>query len=288
LAVAFTSRSIAHRLDEPVELWLWPNVLNLDAPLVAVLWQFLLARSMTVRLNPFEPCALGLAVWLIYIADHLIDTARPASGAWEPPRKLFFRRHWRGGLALGIAVGLALLACNSRWLWASTVRGGLQLSAGVAGYFSLIHLTPAPWRIRWPREIAVAVLFTMGTFGAVWMGDGRKPAPLAVPAAIFVLLCWTNCSVIEAAEWEASRPYTAHAPNRTARWIAGHVALPAGAIVCLAAWQPSAFALAGAISAAALWLLARKRATIPIRFISPLADLALCSPLAMLAVGWLQ
>jgi hypothetical protein len=275
-------------LDEPVELWLWPNVLNLDAPLVAVLWQFLLAKSMLVRLNPYEPWALGLAVWLIYIADHLIDTARPASGEWEAPRKLFFRRHWRQGLGLGFAVGLALLVCGNRLLWTSTVRGGLQLAVGVAGYFSLIHLTPARWRIRWPREVAVALLFTLGTFGAVWLANGRNLAPLALPAAIFMVLCWTNCSLIETWEWEAGGSCELHAPNRAARWVARHVAVVGGAIACCAALQPSAFAMAGLMSAAALWLLALKRKAIPIRFMSPAADLALCSPVVMLAAGWMR
>jgi hypothetical protein len=275
-----------HRSHAPIEWWLWPNVLNLDAPLVAVLWQSLLAKSMLVRLNPFEPWALGLAVWLIYLADHLMDTARPASGAWEPPRKLFFRRHWRKGLALSIGVGLALTACGSHLLWGSTVRGGLQLAFAVAGYFSLTHLKPAAWRIRWPREAVVALLFTSGTFGAVWLGNGRSFAPLVVPAAIFMLLCWTNCSLIETWEWEAAGCCELRAPDRVARWAAEHVGLVAGLIACLGFLRPSAFAMAGVVSGAALWLLAMRRRGIAIRFVSPAADLALCAPLLALVVEW--
>jgi hypothetical protein len=267
-------------------LWLWPNVLNLDAPLVAVLWQLLLAQGMLVRLNPFEPWALGLAVWLIYLADHLMDTARPASGAWEPPRKLFFRSHWRKGLALAMGVALALAACGSQLLWASTVRGGLQLAFAIAGYFSLTHLKPAAWRIRWPREVAVALLFTAGTFGAVWLGNGRNFVPLAVPAVIFMLLCWTNCSLIETWEWEAGGYSDLRAPDGVARWAAGHVGVVAGLIACLAFFKPSPFAVAGALSGAALWLLAMKRQVIAIRYVSPAADLALCAPPLALVGEW--
>jgi hypothetical protein len=281
LAVVFTSRSIPRQ----AELWLWPNVLNLDAPLVAVLWQLLLARSALVRLNPFEPWALGLAVWLIYIADHLMDTARPASGEWEPPRKVFFRTHWRKGLALGVAVGLALVVCGGKLLWASTVRGGLQLACAVVGYFSLTHLTPGGCRIRWPREAVVALLFTAGTFGAVWLGNGRNFAPLAVPAAIFLLLCWTNCSMIETWEWEAGGWLEVHAPGRAARWAAGHVGVVAGVITCFTFIKPSLFALAGIMSAGALWVLGMNRGKIPIRLVSPAADLALCSPILMLLMA---
>jgi len=269
--------------------WLWLNVVNLDAPLVAVVWQLLLAGSMHVRLNAYEPWALGLAVWLIYIADHLIDTLRPAKGGWEAPRKQFFRRHWRAGLGLASGIGGALVGCGSRFLWVPTIRGGLQLSIGVVGYFSVIHLMPARWRIRWPREVVVALLFTLGTFGAVWLGNGRKATPLAVPAAIFILLCSTNCALIETWEWEAGGGFDApDTPNWAARWIARHTGWVAGVIVCLAVSNPSEFAMAGVMSALGLWLLAAKRTAIGIRLVSPVADLALCTPLVMLAGEWLR
>ncbi len=285
MAVAPIIRSIPRELSAPLEVWLWPNVLNLDAPLVAVLWQLLLAKSMRLPLNPWEPWALALTVWLIYIADHLIDTTRPRSGEWEAPRKLFCRAHWHTGLAVGIAVGLALAVCGSRLLWASTVQGGVQLGCAVAGYFSLRHLTPVRWRIRWPREVVVALLFTLGTFGAVWLGSGRNWAILAAPAAIFLLLCWTNCSLIETWEWEAGACAGFSGPNRAARWAAGHVGVVAGIIACLALINPNAFSAAGALSGGALWALATKRRALAIRFVSPVADLALCSPLLFLLVS---
>jgi hypothetical protein len=287
LAVALTSRSIPREARAAVEVWLWPNVLNLEAPFIAVIWQMQLARDIRMQLNAYEPWVLGLAVWFIYIADHLIDTARTASGAWEPPRKTFFRQHWRQGLAVGIAVGLVLIVCGGRVLWASTVRGGVQLGFAVAGYFSLTHLTPARWRIRWPREVVVALLFTSGTFGPVWLGNGRHFAPLVVPAAIFLLLCWTNCSLIETWEWEeAGEGGELDAPDRMARWAAGHAGVLVAVIAGLAFLRPSEFAAAGVMSAVGLWVMRRKRETIAIRFVSPLADLALCTPIAMMLGRW--
>ena len=75
------------------DFWLWPTRLTLRAPLVAVLWQILLATSLGLPLNSFAPWALASAVWLIYVADHLIDNARPKRGlVIEPPRKEFCRK----------------------------------------------------------------------------------------------------------------------------------------------------------------------------------------------------
>jgi hypothetical protein len=249
---------------------------------------------MHVRLNTFEPCALGLAVWLIYVADNLIDTARPMRGAWEPPRKDFCRSHRGTFLLIAVAVGFLLAACVSRLLWAATVRGGWQLSLGVAGYFTLIHLMPSDWRKDWPREIAVAILFTVGTFGAVWLAGGQKVVPLLAPSLLFMLLCWANCSLIETWEWQASGSQDAEAPNPLARWAGDHLTIVSATIAVLsvsfglALFLPGEFALALFLSGALLFLLSIYRTAVPVRFVSPAADLALCAPLLLLLFSWLR
>jgi len=265
-----------------VEVWLWPNVLTLQAPLVAVLWQVLLARSLHLRLNPFEPWALAMAVWLIYVADHLIDTAGPVAGAWEPPRKEFCRRHWSKFLGVSIAVGLTLADLMSRWFWTPTVQAGWALALAVAGYFALIHVAPASWRGGWPREVAVATVFSLGTFLAVWAEDGRRLSHLLPAAVLFAMLCWTNCSVIETWEWEAM-------PNPAARWIGENLLLVSVTIAGLAGllWVftliTREIAAATCLSGGGLALLALYRRRIPMRLVSPLADLALCTPAFVLA-----
>ena len=53
--------------------WLWPNLLSLDAPAVALLWQIFFARCFHAKLEPLPSVLLVLAVWLIYAADRTID-----------------------------------------------------------------------------------------------------------------------------------------------------------------------------------------------------------------------
>lgn len=75
--------------------WLWLNVLSLDAPLVAVLWQWALAQAYGVQMDPVTYSTLGLAVWLIYVVDRVLDT-RPLEGNQAlPARHLFYRQHYR-------------------------------------------------------------------------------------------------------------------------------------------------------------------------------------------------
>jgi hypothetical protein len=99
-----------------------------------------------------------------------------------------------------------------------------------------------------------------------------------------MLLCWTNCSLIETWEWEVSGSSEGDMPNRAARWVAQQSGKVAGAIAILALLQPSPFSVAGLMSAGALWLVALKRGAIPICLLSPAADLALYSPLLIWAL----
>jgi len=51
-------------------LWLLPNLLSLDAPLVAIAWLYVFAQTWRLGYLPWESyLVLGLAVWAIYIAD---------------------------------------------------------------------------------------------------------------------------------------------------------------------------------------------------------------------------
>ena len=56
------------------QLWLWPNLLSLDAPIVALLWQILFARCFHARVETLPSVLLVLAVWLIYAADRTLDS----------------------------------------------------------------------------------------------------------------------------------------------------------------------------------------------------------------------
>ncbi len=58
---------------KPTRLWLWPNLLSLDAPIVAVLWQILFARCFQVPVDALAALLLLLTVWLIYAADRTLD-----------------------------------------------------------------------------------------------------------------------------------------------------------------------------------------------------------------------
>src|SRR5271163_1595111 len=109
-------------------VWLWPNLLSLDAPVVALLWQVLFARCFHARVEVLPSVLLVLAVWLIYAADRTLDAW---SGSGARPRHEFYRRHWKILLPLWIAGLTAGLGLAWTRLTTELLRSGVALGAGV-------------------------------------------------------------------------------------------------------------------------------------------------------------
>ncbi len=259
--------------------WLWPNLLSLDAPAVAVLWQILFARCFGVPVDALAALLLLVTVWLIYSADRTLDAWR---GECDTQRHEFYRRHWRDLLPLWVAVlGLA------GWLAAIHLKPGLFLRGtilltAVATYFAVVHcrfhfrfhpfaLAGAGTRSRWPKEAVVGVLFALGASLVAW-GKVKTSADAAT-ILLFSALCWMNCVAIQ--KWE----------GEGLDWSPGIAAslLACAAGILLYAHRP---VLGGAemASACAFLLLDRVRPRLSADALRVLADVALLSPVLFLPV----
>jgi hypothetical protein len=245
-------------------VWLWPNLLSLDAPIVALLWQILFARCFHARVDPLPSVLLVLAVWLIYAADRTIDAW---TGPSQQPRHEFYRRHWKALLPLWILV----LAAGSVLAWTRLaprlLYAGLALGAAVMLYFALLHLGI----FQKTKEAAVALLFGLGATLSAWPNVHTATDIEAI--ILFSCLCWINCVAIENWEGESRWPISA---------AAGFVAL--AAIMLLFSSRPI---LGGAVAASALCfvLLDCARRHFSRDALRVLADVALLSPLFLLPVA---
>ena len=246
-------------------LWLWPNLLSLDAPVVALLWQILFARCFHVRIAPLPSVLLVLAVWLIYAADRTIDSFISEA---VYPRHVFYRRHWRALLPFWILVLGSGLALAWARLPAELFYGGLALGGAVMLYFALLHLGI----LQKTKEAAVAVLFALGATLSAW--SNVRTAADVEAIALFSCLCWINCVAIE--HWEsAARP----------SWpIANAAAFVAVAAALL--MFSSRPVIGGAVAASALCfvLLDGTRRHFSRDALRVLADVALLSPVFLLGI----
>src|SRR5580692_11172919 len=184
---------------DSLPIWLWPNVLSLDAPVVAVLWQGFLSDQFHIPLRPAGRLALGLTVWAIYLLDRLMDVRKPVpaggDGA-EPARHRFYRRRSKVMTALFIVVLATDALIAILRLRPAVLREGLVPLGGVLIYLVAFHISRG--RVRMPKEIAASILFTAGTFLVAWT---LLPCVELIWAALaFFVLCLANMIAIEA--WE--------------------------------------------------------------------------------------
>ncbi len=126
--------------------WLWLNLLSLDAPIVAVLWQSALAHCYRVKLLPGTQITLFLAVWLIYMVDRVLDSYAPAAVDRMSARHAFYRRNRKLFSMVAIPATAILLALLSLMtIPAAVMIRGATLAFLVALY--LLHFAAIKHRI---------------------------------------------------------------------------------------------------------------------------------------------
>ena len=72
---------------------LWLNLVCLDAPLIAICWQWIFAYSFHLSVRPGHWAALFLTAWIIYLADRLGDSLSVVAGEPKSLRQQFCLRH---------------------------------------------------------------------------------------------------------------------------------------------------------------------------------------------------
>jgi len=189
--------------------WLWWNVLSLDAPMVAIAWALVFAKSAAVEVPRMEIAVLGLVVWLIYTVDRLLDGrpgARGNAGAFGSPlrqRHLFHRIHSRtiACVAAGMAALTAVLVLTQ--IERQVLKPAVPVALILVLYMAWVHLGSGRILARLPKELAVGGVFAAGVALPAWSRLGARRWEFLVLTALFAAVCALNCVAIE--EWEGAR-----------------------------------------------------------------------------------
>ncbi|MBA2622621.1 MAG: hypothetical protein H0U88_03240 [Chthoniobacterales bacterium] len=265
----------------------WLNLVCLDAPLVAISWQWLFARSYELPVAPGGTAALFLTAWLIYLADRSGDSFSVDRRGPTLLRQRFclrYRTQWIIG-TIAIAVADLLIVCT--FVDRRVLLAGAAVAVCAFVYLSLNRLRPSLWRKMPLKEVSIGSLFAAGTI--VPLTDS-VPGALRPACLLLVSVCSLNCVCI--AFWERAldtaqqRVSIATAFPRSARLLPGIFALVAvaSAAFALSATGPSVYVC----FASSTLLLAVLHFTA--RQIKPdtrtaLADLALLTPVVPLLVS---
>ncbi|MGC2417580.1 MAG: hypothetical protein WA434_07535 [Candidatus Acidiferrales bacterium] len=269
--------------------WVWLHLLSLDAPLVGVVWQLLFAKALRVHLAPVVNLITALVIWLIYVADRIFDSYEAQESAEEAVRHRFYRAHRVAFLPAFFSVLLVTGWMAFADLGFKTWRDGLLLATIVGGYFAVVHILGGSAQKWFPKEIAVAILFGIGTFMPVGVRVQQFHLRFLLPFVLFLLVLWMNTLIIEYSEWVTLRRRDTDRPHESTILVGRYLAAFGAAVGVLALsamasrWFPLArpILLAEALSAMGLAMLGWQWRRISSYAVRVAADVVLLTPLLL-------
>lgn len=292
-ALSIVPRTQRSPRRSPLALW---HLLSLDAPSVACVWTIAIASAVGLHLPWTSPAAMFLAVWILYVADRLLDarsldSQQPTHDLEE--RHRFHHRHRRAFL-LGIILSACALTALLRTLDLHALRIYVLLATLLAAYFLLIHAR-ADSAHRLPKELAVGIFFPAAVFIPTIARLPQLRLDLLPIALLLAATCSLNCLFLYA--WE--HPHHHAQAHSSTRWATRHLialtwtvaALSLLALFCLLSTRLSGtYALTACILTSSLLLLTLhqlRRRLQPIH-LRALADLVLLTPLIPLALSLIR
>jgi hypothetical protein len=288
--VAFLSEAVSHqaadarasRASRVSALAGW-HLLSLDAPTVAAVWTWFIARAAGVELGWADGAAMFVAVWVLYAADRLLDARELGGGAEVSGLEA---RHWfhhehRVAFRWGVAMGCVVLAALLPSLMGAELRLYAVLGALLVGWFLVIHTAGRVSARPLPKEFVVGVFFAAAVFIPTVARTPWMRAGLVVTAVLFGAVCSLNCLFIFAWEHEGVADLEAHASTRWAsRWVGW---MGVGLMVVCFVFGGSLITTTVGVSAGLLVVLHLVRGRVERTTLRALADLVLLTPVV---VGW--
>ncbi len=179
---------------------LWLNLVCLDAPLVAICWQWIFAHSFHLSVPGGHLAALFLTAWVIYLADRFGDSVSLVAGQPKSARQQFCSRHKNIWLVSIICVAVFDLIVILRAVNYETAVPGAVLGAFTIAYVAINHARSEIWETLPLKEFIIGSLFAAGTLLGVTPHVFAKRSTMIFGAVLFAALCSLNC--VSIAIWE--------------------------------------------------------------------------------------
>lgn len=194
---------------------------SLDAVAVALVWQIVLALGCCDRWPTVaESTVLALTVWLVYVADRLLDASMIRLDRPHTLRHGFHARHAKRFLVAWIVILVIDVSIALMFLSGVQTRVGLVASTLVTIYLAIVHFGKSargikskmsqPSRFRWNgKELLIGIVFAFGVALPVWCDWLETHRVDLVSAVISVslaaILFASNCWIVGALESSLDR-----------------------------------------------------------------------------------
>ena len=160
------------------------NILSLDIAAGAMICASFFARIAKVAILPQGLIALGLTVWIIYTADHLLDANKLKQDA-STERHRFHQRHFKL-LFLLLFVAVIIDATQIYFIRSMVFLAGLGLSFLVVIYFLVQQ------KIGFLKEFLGAILYTGGVVLIPLSIKSQVSIPFILLILQFGMTAWIN------------------------------------------------------------------------------------------------
>lgn len=263
----------------------WLNLVCLDAPLVAICWQWIFSRSFHLSVPLGHRAALFLTAWIIYVADRFGDSLSLVTGQPKSVRQQFCWRHKGIWFASIICVAVIDIVVVLRAVNYETAVVGAVLGALTIAYVAINHAHSEIWETIPLKEFTIGSLFAAGTLLGVTPHIFAESSTMILAAVLFAALCSLNC--VSIAVWERDLDRIQGKHSIATRW--SHADSLAGALlllllagsVLLALLDRGAWPVALCIGGSSLLLGAVHFVPLSRDARTALADLVLLTPLAL-------
>lgn len=161
------------------------NILSIDVALGAIISAMFFARLVGASLQAQEIGVLGITVWLIYTADHLLDALRIKTVA-ATNRHRFHQVHFK---VISVICLLLLLldVALIYYLQASVLMWGFRLSVLVMLYFLVQR------KLIFFKELVGSILYSSGVLLPAFVAAPESfSGYVACLALLFVFIAFTN------------------------------------------------------------------------------------------------
>jgi len=266
-------------------VWLWPNLLSLDAPLVALAWFWIFKKTWLIRYyHDLLPWLLAVVVWCVCVADRLLAERMAVMGSRHQTPRHAFHGRWRAPfsvlLVAGILAAVVMVLYQPIGLW----KNAAFIVLLVAGYFAMAFLESGGG-VSYTKHILAGLAFGYGaTVGLHFYGPDSSDIRSFIGSReviAFSVLCILNITAID--HWEQSRR-TRDTGEKEAyeTLLALLLIVLAGFSLFLAAFRADAyrrhFFYAIMIAAGSLQLINHYRSRFSLDALRVLADVAMLLP----------
>lgn len=233
--------------------------LSIDAAIVGLVWQALFSLGFERRLpDIWMNLAILMTVWLVYVADRLLDATRLDLSLPTTSRHRFHYRYRKPLTVAWIVILVVDAVIIATAIDDSVRRPGFFVAVAVLAYAAGIHLAGFRMKIV-PKECQVGLLFALGISLVAWPAhDLIAVAKFASAVLMAAVLFTVNCLVVSIHETSSDRAQsfaswsTQH--RHAGKWAASlAVILGVVALVTLVtAWVPMVLAASVAVGSSAM------------------------------------